>query len=126
MSDLEASVEETASGFQVEGVERISYGFTFLDGVFNPANSQLADMYKKWERCLAIADMNVYTLYGPQMEAYFRHHNIALRIHKTKIGEKAKTMETLLAICEAMNNFGIIRKEPVLAVGGGLITDVAG
>ena len=60
------------------------------------------------------------------MEAYFWHHNIPLRIHKTKIGEKAKTMETLLAICEAMDDFGIVRKEPVLAVGGGLITDVVG
>jgi len=126
MSDLEATVAETANGFQVEGVERISYGFTFLDGVFNPANPQLAEMYRKWGRCLAIADVNVYAMYGNQMQAYFRYHGIALEIHRTKIGEKAKTMETLLAICEAMTDFGIIRKEPVLVVGGGLITDVAG
>ncbi|KAF8537157.1 hypothetical protein BDD12DRAFT_918131 [Trichophaea hybrida] len=126
MSDLTATVAETANGFQVEGVERISYGFTFLDGVFNPANSQLADLYKKWRRCLAIADVNVCAMYGEQMQAYFRHHGITLEIHRTKIGEKAKTMETLLTICEAMTDFGIIRKEPVLVVGGGLITDVAG
>ena len=126
MSDLNATVAETANGFQVEGVERISYSFTFLDGVFDPVNPQLAEMYQKWGRCLAIADINVCALYGGQMQAYFRHHGITLEIHRTKIGEKAKTMETLLAICEAMNHFGIIRKEPVLVVGGGLITDVAG
>jgi 3-dehydroquinate synthase len=126
MSDLQATVAETASGFEVQGVERINYSFSFLDGVFNPANVQLAEAYKKWGRCLAIADINVCALYGDQMHQYFEHHGIKLEIHKTKIGEKAKTMETLLAICEAMTNFGIIRKEPVLVVGGGLITDVAG
>ena len=126
MSDLQATVTETATGFHVEGVERISYSFSFLDGVFDPANGQLAEMYKKWGRCLAIADINVCAMYGDQMAAYFHHHRIPLEIYRTRIGEKAKTMDTLLAICEAMDGFGIIRKEPVLVVGGGLITDVAG
>jgi 3-dehydroquinate synthase len=126
MSDLQATVAETANGFQVEGVERISYGFSFLDGVFSVSNPQLAEMYKKWGRCLAIADINVCNLYSTQMRQYFEHYNIKLELHKTRIGEKAKTMDTLLEICEAMNEFGIIRKEPVLVVGGGLITDVAG
>lgn len=126
MSDLKATVAETPTGFQVDGVERISYGFMFLDGVFDLKNSQLADMYKKWGRCLAIADTNVYALYGEQMHAYFEHYGIKLQIHRTRIGEESKTMETLLAICETMTEFGIIRTEPVLVVGGGLITDVAG
>lgn len=126
MSDLKATVAETPEGFQVEGVERISYGFTFLDGVFNTENEQLAQMYRKWGRCLAICDANIYALYGKEMEGYFQSHDIKLQIHKTKIGEKAKTMATLLSICTAMDDFGIIRKEPVLVVGGGLVTDVAG
>jgi 3-dehydroquinate synthase len=126
MSDLTATVSETEHGFLVEGYERISYGFTFLDGVFEAKNSQLADMYKSWGRCLAVTDINVCGIYGAQMENYFKAHGINLVIHKTKIGEQAKTMETLLSICEAMNDFGIIRKEPVLVIGGGLITDVAG
>lgn len=126
MSDLTATVSETELGFHVEGYEKISYGFTFLDGVFNTKNSQLADMYRKHKRCLAVTDINVDRIYGGEMKEYFEFHNIKLVIHKTKIGEKAKTMETLLSICDAMNDFGIIRKEPVLVIGGGLITDVAG
>lgn len=126
MSDLKATVTETPNGFQVEGYEKISYGFTFLDGVFNVQNSQLADMYRKWGRCLAVIDVNVCGLYGNQIKEYFSSHGVRLVIHETKIGEQAKTMATLLSICDAMNDFGIIRKEPVLVVGGGLVTDVAG
>lgn len=126
MSDLTATVSETSTGFHVEGYEKITYDFTFLDGVFNVENPQLADMYKKWGRCLAVTDINVCALYGAQMEQYFQTHGIRLVIHKTKIGEQAKTMDTLLSICDAITDFGIIRKEPVLVVGGGLTTDVAG
>lgn len=126
MSDLTATVDETSNGFKVRGVEVINYDFEFLDNVFEPKNSQLAECYKPWKRCFMVADINICDIYGKQIEQYFSAHGIPLTIHKTKIGEKAKTMATLLSICSAMTKFGIIRKEPVLVVGGGLITDVAG
>ncbi|KAK4696228.1 3-dehydroquinate synthase, partial [Lecanoromycetidae sp. Uapishka_2] len=110
MSDFTASVTETKSGFHVDGYEKISYDFTFLDGVFNPENPQLADCYKHWGRVLAVTDMNVYNVYGEQISRYFEHFGLELKVHKTKIGEKAKTIPTFL----------------ILVVGGGLVTDVAG
>ncbi|EEY22510.1 2-epi-5-epi-valiolone synthase [Verticillium alfalfae VaMs.102] len=126
MSDMNASVTENANGFQVCGYEKIEYDFEFLDGVFDTANGNLANCYRVWNRCLAVMDHNIHTLYGERIEGYFAHHGLELRIHKTMIGEKAKNMETLLAIVDTMTDFGIYRKEPVLVVGGGLVTDVAG
>lgn len=110
MSDLQATVIETKNGFHVDGYEKISYDFTFLDGVFNPENRQLAACYERWGRVLAVTDLNVYNIYGDQIEKYFEHHNIALKVHKTKIGEKAKTIPTFLSIVDSMTEFGIIRK----------------
>ncbi|KAL6713221.1 hypothetical protein ACLMJK_009342 [Lecanora helva] len=126
MSDLKATVSETKNGFHVDGYEKISYDFTFLDGVFNPENPQLAECYQRWGRVLAVTDLNVYNVYGGQIERYFEHHGLELKVHKTKIGEKAKTIPTFLSIVDSMTEFGIYRKEPVLVVGGGLVTDVAG
>ncbi|KAL1611128.1 hypothetical protein SLS59_000768 [Nothophoma quercina] len=126
MSDLKATVAETKAGFHVEGYEKIEYDFTFMDGVFNPANPQLANCYERWGRALAVMDLNIFNVYGKEMQAYFDHYNLPLTIHKTMIGEKAKSIETLLSIVDSMTDFGIIRKEPVLVVGGGLVTDVAG
>ncbi|KAI9668277.1 MAG: hypothetical protein M1821_001097 [Bathelium mastoideum] len=126
MSDLKATVKETKDGFHVEGYEKIEYDFTFLDGVFDTSNPNLAGCYEKWGRCLAVMDRNIFDTYGDQMQAYFDHFNLELKIHKTMIGEKAKSIETLLSIVDSMNTFGIFRKEPVLVVGGGLVTDVAG
>ncbi|KAJ3546040.1 hypothetical protein NM208_g2210 [Fusarium decemcellulare] len=126
MSDMSATVEPTATGFSVCGYEKIEYDFEFLDGVFNVANPQLAQAYRPWGRALAVMDLNIFNLYGADMQRYFDHHGITLKIHKTMIGEKAKSMDTLLSIVDSMTEFGIFRKEPVLVVGGGLVTDVAG
>ncbi|KAF2109081.1 putative 3-dehydroquinate synthase [Lophiotrema nucula] len=126
MSDLKATVQETTAGFHIEGYEKIEYDFTFLDGIFDHQNAQLAGCYERWGRCLAIMDLNIFNIYGQQMQKYFNHHGLDLKIHKTMIGEKAKSIETFLNIVDSMTEFGIIRKEPVLVVGGGLVTDVAG
>lgn len=126
MSDFKASVEPTSKGFEVCGYEKIEYDFEFLDGVFLVSNSQLAENYKPWSRCLAIMDLNIYNLYGKQIQQYFDHYGIELKVHRTMIGEKAKSMETMLSIVDSMTEFGVYRKEPVLVVGGGLVTDVAG
>ncbi|KAJ4151096.1 hypothetical protein LMH87_011813 [Akanthomyces muscarius] len=126
MSDFKASVEPTSKGFAVCGYEKIEYDFEFLDGVFLVSNPQLAENYKPWSRCLAIMDLNIYNLYGKQIQQYFDHFGIELKVHRTMIGEKAKSMETMLSIVDSMTEFGVYRKEPVLVVGGGLVTDVAG
>lgn len=110
MSDLKATVSETEGGFHVEGYEKIEYDFTFIDGVFDLNNRQLANCYSRWGRVLAITDKNVFSLYGKKMERYFQHHGLALKVHQTAIGEKAKTVDTLLGICDSMTDFGIIRK----------------
>ncbi|TDZ58638.1 Demethyl-4-deoxygadusol synthase [Colletotrichum trifolii] len=125
-SDMKATVEPTKKGFSVCGYEKIEYDFEFLDGVFHKENRQLADCYSRWKRCLAVMDLNIFNLYGKEMQEYFDHYDIELKIHKTMIGEKAKSMETLLSIVDSMTEFGVFRKEPVLVVGGGLVTDVAG
>lgn len=114
MSDLKATVVEQPNGFHVEGYEKIEYDFAFIDNVFDTSRADLADCYKKWGRCLAVMDMNIYNVYGQQMQEYFEHYNIELDIHKTMIGEKAKSIDTFLSIVDSMNKFGIYRKVSVL------------
>lgn len=123
-------------------------GFKFVDNIFDPKHQHLADIYKKWGRCLLVTDGIVGDMYRSQMEAYFEAHQIPLTIHIMPGGEINKvslsqsicacpiadattfsvrqTMDTMLSLVEAFAQFGLIRKEPVLAVGGGLVTDVCG
>jgi 3-dehydroquinate synthase len=57
-----------------------------------------------------VTDKNVHSLYGEKIQDYFEYYGLDLKIHQTMIGEKAKTIDTFLGICDAMEDFGIIRK----------------
>ena len=120
------TVTETDTEFRVEAYEKIDYTLTYVDGVFEPGNPQLADNYRSWGRCLAVVDATVHELYGTRMQAYFDHHGIDLTVVPVTIKEVDKSLRTLERIVDAFGDFGLVRKEPVLVVGGGLITDVAG
>jgi len=126
MSDMTASVNTTQNGFHVEGYEKITYDFQFVDRVFATKNEQLAELYKPWKRVLVVIDQSVYEHYADEMRAYFKHYDIALTVHAVTVGEQRKTVSTMLTMVDAFVDFGLVRKEPVLVVGGGLVTDVCG
>ncbi len=126
MSQIEAKFVATDTAFRVEGYEKIEYDLLFVEGVFDTKNREIADSYEKFGRCLMVVDANVHRLYKDQIEAYFEHHDINLTVFPIIISELDKSLRTLEKIVDAFADFGLVRKEPVLVVGGGLITDVAG
>jgi demethyl-4-deoxygadusol synthase len=125
-ADAETTLTATDTAFHVEAYERIEYSLTLSDGVFDVANTRVADAYRPYGRCLMVVDETVWELYGAQARAYFEHHGIALTPFPIAIAEGDKTMRTAERIIDAFGDFGLVRTEPVLVVGGGLITDVAG
>ena len=126
MSDLTARVTASDRSFHVEGYERIAYDLVYVDGVFDPANTDLADCYRPYGRALMVIDETVYELYRARIDEYFDHHGIALTVVGVQIRETAKSIATFEQIVDEFNAFGLRRTEPVLVVGGGLTTDVAG
>lgn len=126
MSNLQARVTAGDRAFHVEGYERIEYDLLYVDGVFAPDNSQLAETYRPYGRVLAVVDDTVYRIYGQVMRSYFEHHRIELTAIPVQIRETAKSLETYEQIVSRFDAFGLVRTEPVLVVGGGLTTDVAG
>ena len=120
------SLESIESGFHVESYEKIDYSLLFVEGAFEANNPEIAASYHKFGRCLMVVDETVYSLYGEQMRAYFEHHQIDLTVFAIEIRETDKTLATLELIVDAFTDFGLVRGEPVLVVGGGLTTDVAG
>lgn len=116
----------TDDEFHVEAYEKIDYSLVYVAGAFAVENAEIADSYQELGRCLLVVDANVYDLYGNAIRAYFRHYALALTVFPVSIKETDKTLGTLERIVDAFAEFGLLRKEPVLVVGGGLVTDVAG
>jgi 3-dehydroquinate synthase len=126
MSDMSATVTAISNGFHIEGYEKITYDFRFVENIFDPKKSDLADCYRTWGRCLVIIDNNVHKLHGQSLETYFAGYGIQCTIKVIQSGELRKTMKTKLEILDTFAEYGLVRKEPVLVIGGGVLTDVAG
>jgi demethyl-4-deoxygadusol synthase len=126
MSDIRATFTSTDRAFHIEGYEKIDFSLLYVDGAFKLGNHEIADSYRQLGRCLMVVDQAVYALYGSQMQDYFKHYDIDLTVFQVSIKEPDKTLQTVEKIVDAFADFGLVRKEPVLVVGGGLTTDVAG
>jgi demethyl-4-deoxygadusol synthase len=126
MSGIQATFTSTDHAFHVEGYEKIDFSLFYVNGAFQVGKSEIADSYRQFNRCLMVVDATVYKLYGTQMRDYFEHYDIDLTVFPVTIKETDKTLQTVETIIDAFVDFGLVRKEPVLVVGGGLTTDVAG
>jgi 3-dehydroquinate synthase len=126
MTSVVPTYTATETAFHVEAYEKLDYTLLIVEGAFELANSEIADSYRPFGRCLLVIDDTVEGLYGDQIRAYFAHHRIDLTVFGVAVKETQKTWGTAEQIVDAFSDFGLLRKEPVLVVGGGLTTDVAG
>ena len=126
MTTVQASFTATETEFHVEGYEKIEYSLLYAEGAFRPENEQIAEAYRRFGRCLMVADEKILDLYGTDIEAYFEHHGLDLTVFPVAIRETDKTLRTVERIVDGFGDFGLVRDEPVLVVGGGLTTDVTG
>ena len=126
MGNVQATFKATETAFHVEGYEKIDFSLLYVEGAFALENAAIAESYLPFGRCLMVVDAAVYRLYSEQIQTYFQHHQIDLTVFPVTIKETEKTLRTVERIVDAFADFGLVRKEPVLVVGGGLTTDVAG
>jgi 3-dehydroquinate synthetase len=122
----------TASGdsrsFEVAATYSLRAEIKLVSNIFAPANPTLAEVYQGRDRCVAIVDQTVAELHGPELKAYFQYHQIPLELSVCRAWEADKTPETVHRLLKFLGKDGcdVSRNEPVLVVGGGVLSDVAG
>jgi demethyl-4-deoxygadusol synthase len=126
VNNTQATFTSTDRAFHIQGYEKIDFSLLYVNGAFKPENPEIADSYRAFGRCLMVVDQAVHGLYGDQIRDYFQHYDIDLTVFPVAIREVDKTLATFESVIDAFVDFGLVRKEPVLVVGGGLTTDVAG
>ena len=109
----------TDTAFHVQAFERIDYSLVYADGAFDATNTEIADSYRPFGRCLMVVDQAVHAVYGDRMDAYFAHHGIDLTVFPVTIRETDKTLRTVERVVDAVGELGGGRPPPGLVVGGG-------
>lgn len=96
--------------------------------LFAPGNTFLKDtMELRTGRLVLIVDRRVWDLYGAKMNAWGDSVGLELDAIIAPGDEDQKTMDNCLYMLDELKRADPLRRsEPVLAVGGGVLTDVAG
>ncbi|WP_158886804.1 sedoheptulose 7-phosphate cyclase [Amycolatopsis anabasis] len=109
---------------------RVGYDVVLTDRILDPVNPALAGAAAAGRsgeiRRFVVLDGNVDRLYGAAMRAYFAHHGIACEFLPLEVSEQRKTLEYVTRIVDALDEFGTERHDPIIAVGGGVLLDIAG
>jgi len=97
-----------------------------MNAVLETESTYLRDLYKPLDRCVCVIDQTVDGHWGEQLNAYFAHHGIALCKLVYRAHEADKNIHSVQKILQDYKKNRCKRNEPVLVVGGGVITDLAG
>ena len=114
-----------------QNIEAVMSSSTFtsikvLENSLDPEQTVLRDMYVSLGRCVCLVDQNVEGYYGEQIERYFAHHDIKLEKLVYRAMEVDKGIKTVERMLGDFKRLGVSRNEPVLIVGGGVLTDTGG
>lgn len=97
-----------------------------MNAVLETESTYLRDLYKPLDRCVCVIDQTVDGHWGEQLNAYFAHHGISLVKLVYRAHEADKNIHSVQKILQDYKKNRCKRNEPVLVVGGGVITDLAG
>ncbi|MGF1427163.1 sedoheptulose 7-phosphate cyclase [Kitasatospora sp. LaBMicrA B282] len=109
----------------------VDYRVRTVPNVLDPANPALAragaPAHGGPRRRLLVVEAKVDELYGERIRAYCTAQRIEHRILVLLANEQVKSMAAVFRVAEEMDRFGLARRgEPVIAIGGGVLTDVVG
>lgn len=114
---------------KVGGARTYSFDIVKTPDIFGDNNDALlagGDAHQGSKRFLVV-DHNVLRLYGHKIERYFKKRGVLTRIVSVESGDRNKSPENFMRIFDELCRFDLRRRsEPIIAIGGGVVTDVSG
>lgn len=101
------------------------YQILIKNGSFANAGKYISSMIPAC-RILIVSDTNVAPLYAEILSKSLETHGFNSSVWTFEAGEQNKTVMTLTSIYEACYEAGITRSDCLIALGGGVVGDVAG
>lgn len=103
-----------------------SYDIQIAPGLLDTAGEAIRAVCPKATRLFVVTDSNVRPLYAPRLEESLTAAGFRVQIHVIPAGEASKSAQRLSELWEAMLDFGLTRTDAVVALGGGVVGDLAG
>src|SRR5512134_74449 len=114
--------------WQVSHQRTIEYEVVNCENIFDLQNEALLSAGKKENaRRFIVLDENVDKYFSGNIREYFNFHHIETKVLVFPSGEENKSVDSYLWILSELDAFPINRRdEPIIAIGGGVLTDITG
>ena len=125
MNDFMVDYDKFKRTWTVKTELPVEFKLTYSADIFNPTNHDLVS-YKTNDRVMIVIDQNVHKFYSVQLMEYFNSHNVKYSMLVIDTDEESKTWEDADYILQFFEDEGVLRREPIIAIGGGVLLDIVG
>ena len=102
-----------------------SYPIIIENGVINRVAEEVSKVYNG-RRIFIVTDDNVNKYYGDKVVSSLKNKDFEVKLLSLEPGEKTKNFNTLPTVYDALLDFNLTRSDLIIALGGGVIGDLAG
>ena len=103
----------------------VEFVLKYSSDVFNINNHDLLS-FGESNRRVVVIDQTVYKLYGQQLQDYFNTFKIELKLFVIDATEQNKNWEHTDQILRFFEDVGVLRREAIIVIGGGVLLDLVG
>lgn len=103
-----------------------SYDILIQPNLLAQAGEKIRAVCPKARKLFVVTDSNVAPLYGEGLTAALEGAGFSVKTHTVLAGESAKCPKNLTLLWEEALEFGLTRTDAVVALGGGVVGDLAG
>jgi 2-epi-5-epi-valiolone synthase len=125
MNDFMMDYDKFKRTWTVKTELPVEFKLTYSADIFNPLNHDLVS-YKTNDRVMIVIDTNVHKFYAAQLMEYFNSHNVKYSMLVIDTNEESKNWEDADYILQFFEDEGVLRREPIIAIGGGVLLDIVG
>lgn len=102
-----------------------SYPIIIEKGLINRVSEEIRKVYKG-KKIFVITDDNVNKYYGGKISEELKSNDFEVKLLALKPGEETKNFNTLPIVYNELLDFNLTRSDLIIALGGGVIGDLAG
>ena len=102
-----------------------SYPIIIEKGLINRVSEEIRKVYKG-KKIFIITDDNVNKYYGGKISGELKKNDFEVKLLALKPGEETKNFNTLPIVYNELLDFNLTRSDLIIALGGGVIGDLAG
>lgn len=101
------------------------YEIIIENDILDNVGFEINNIYKN-KKIAIVTDENVFSIYGHRLETALTKYNYLPFFIVIKPGEQSKSVGTLMNVYSKFIDFGITRKDLIIAFGGGVVGDLTG